>query len=88
MKEGINSFPNYLAVEKGFSENTVAAYRNDLYQLASFVEEEATKPGSIPSWASFGRQGMLSYLLNLNERGIKGVRMISNLNKFSMISLR
>lgn len=68
MKEDINSFLNYLAVEKGFSENTLAAYRNDLYQLASFVEEEATKRGSIPSWASFGRQGMLSYLLNLKER--------------------
>jgi len=68
VKEDINSFLNYLAVEKGFSENTVVAYRNDLYQLASFVEEEATKRGSIPSWASFGRQGMLSYLLNLKER--------------------
>lgn len=69
MKEDINSFLNYLAVEKGFSENTVAAYRNDLYQLASFVEEEAAKRSSIPSWPSFGRQGMLSYLLNLKERG-------------------
>ena len=69
MKEDINSCLNYRAVEKGFSGNTVVAYRNDLYQLASFVEEEATKRGSIPSWASFGRQGMLSYLLNLKERG-------------------
>jgi len=70
VKEDINSFLNYLAVEKGFSENTVVAYRNDLYQLASFVEEEATKRGAIPgTWASFSRQGMLSYLLNLKERG-------------------
>jgi len=29
-------------VEKAFSENTLAAYRNDLFQLASFVEEDAT----------------------------------------------
>ena len=68
MKEDINSFLNYLAVEKGFSENTIAAYRNDLYQLASFVEEEATKGGFVPSWAGFTRQFMLSYLLNLKER--------------------
>jgi len=68
LREAINSFLNYLTVEKGFSENTVAAYRNDLYQLASFVEEEATKRGIIPLWSSFGRQGMLSYLLNLKER--------------------
>ncbi len=69
MKETIDSFLNYLKVEKGFSENTLVAYRNDLYQLADFVEEEATRRGSIPSWADFNRQGMLSYLLNLKERG-------------------
>jgi len=69
MREAINGFLNYLTVEKGFSENTIFAYRNDLYQLASFVEEEATKGGSIPSWTGFGRQLMLSYMLNLKERG-------------------
>jgi len=68
MEDAIGSFLNYLTVEKGFSENTIAAYRNDLYQLASFAENEAAKGGFTPSWASFGRQGMLSYLLNLKER--------------------
>lgn len=68
MKEAISSFLNYLSVEKGFSGNTVDAYRNDLYQLASFVENEAAKGSLVPSWASLGRQGMLSYLLNLKER--------------------
>ena len=67
-REAINSFLNYLTVEKGFSENTIVAYRNDLYQLASFVEEEAARRGLTSSWSSFGRQGMLSYLLNLKER--------------------
>ena len=68
LKEAINSFLNYLAVEKGFSENTIVAYRNDLYQLASFVEKEATKRGLTPLWSSFDLQEMLSYLLNLKER--------------------
>jgi len=68
VKEDIDSFLTYLTVEKGFSDNTVAAYRNDLSRLASFVEEEATKQGVAPSWANFGRQGMLSYLLDLNQR--------------------
>jgi site-specific recombinase XerD len=31
MKQVIEDFLNYLAVEKGFSQNTIAAYRNDLY---------------------------------------------------------
>ena len=68
MRQAINSFLNYLTVEKGFSENTIAAYRNDLNQLASFVDQETARQGYPPSWASFSRQGMLSYLLNLKER--------------------
>jgi len=69
VKEEINNFLNYLAVEKGFSKNTVAAYHNDLNQLANFVEEDTAKRGFTPLWSSFDRQGMLSYLLNLKERG-------------------
>jgi integrase/recombinase XerD len=69
VKEAIDSFLDYLAVEKGFSENTVAAYRNDLHQLAGFVEEEAAKRGTIPPWAAFDRQSMMSYLLELKGRG-------------------
>jgi len=69
VREEINSFLNYLTVEKGYSENTIAAYRNDLYQLASFAEEEITKQGVVPSWSNFSRQGMLSYMLDLKERG-------------------
>jgi integrase/recombinase XerD len=69
VKEAIDNFLDYLAVEKGFSENTVAAYRNDLHQLASFIEAEAAKRGTIPPWAAFDRQAMLSYLLELKGRG-------------------
>ena len=48
MREAVDNFLNYLAVEKGFSPNTIAAYRNDLNQLVSFIGEEAAKRGSIP----------------------------------------
>lgn len=68
LKEEINSFLNYLTVEKGFSDNTVAAYRNDLSGLVKFLEEEASQQGSPPSWQNFGRPAMLSYLLDLNQR--------------------
>ena len=68
MRAAINNFLTYLTVEKGFSENTIAAYHNDLNQLASFAEIEATRQGYPLSWNSFSRQGMLSYLLNLKER--------------------
>lgn len=68
MKEDIDRFINYLSVEKGFSENTLVAYRNDLSQLAIFIEEEAAKQGLTASWANFTRQVMLSYQLTLKER--------------------
>jgi len=68
VRQMINSFLSYLTVEKGFSINTITAYRNDLNQLVSFIEEEAAKRGSIPPWAAFDRQAMLSYLLDLKQR--------------------
>jgi integrase/recombinase XerD len=69
MREPIDSFLNYLAVEKGYSENTIDAYRNDLNGLADFARAEASKQGTTPSWNNFSRQSMLSYLLDLKERG-------------------
>lgn len=69
MKDTISDFLNYLGVEKGYSENTLAAYHNDLSQLANFAEEEATKRSSMPSWDGFSRQKMLIYLLWLKEKG-------------------
>ena len=68
MKEDIGRFLTYLSVEKGFSDNTLAAYRNDLNDLANFAEGEAARHSSLPSWADFTRQEMLGYLLNLKER--------------------
>ena len=69
MKEDIDRFLTYLSVERGFSENTLAAYANDLNDLVKFAEEEARKRSSIPAWDNFSRDGVLSYLLHLNERG-------------------
>jgi integrase/recombinase XerD len=69
MREPIDSFLNYLAVEKGYSEHTIAAYRNDLNGLVDFAKTEASKQGATPSWGNFSRQSMLSYLLDLKERG-------------------
>ena len=68
MREAIESFLNYLRVEKGFSENTLAAYRNDLYQMTTFIEEEAAKQSRPVAWDDFNREKMLSYLLSLKER--------------------
>ena len=65
MLETIENFLHYLAIEKGYSEHTIAAYRNDLTGLAGFFQGD----GSGSTWADFTRQVMLKYLLDLKERG-------------------
>lgn len=69
MRELIEEFLKHLIVEKGFSKNTEEAYRNDLCQLESFIKEESSKHSEMPSWEHFDRQGMLSYMLSLKEKG-------------------
>jgi integrase/recombinase XerD len=71
MKEPIENFLHYLAVEKGYSENTISAYRNDLTGLAEFAQKDA----SASSWINFNRQNMLSYMLHLKERGYVATTM-------------
>ena len=70
MKETIKNFLNFLSVEKGYSEHTIAAYRNDLTGLADFAKKQG-----ISSWSGFTRQSMLSYLLDLKERGYVATTM-------------
>ena len=63
MKHDIDAFLEYLAKEKGRSQNTIAAYRNDLNQMAAFFEAERIK-GISKSYDELLR----SYLLKLREK--------------------
>ena len=45
MKETVNAFLQYLIVERGFSQNTLAAYSNDLNQFLKFVVAELNASG-------------------------------------------
>jgi len=63
MNLDIDAFLQYLTKQKGYSQNTVAAYRNDLTQMAAFISAEQAK-GIITSY-----DGLLkSYLLKLREK--------------------
>jgi integrase/recombinase XerD len=68
MRDNIESFLNYLVVEKGFSKNTKDAYRNDLCQLENYIRENCSRQGTMPGWDNFSRQEMLSYMLNLKDK--------------------
>ena len=63
MKEDIEVFLEYLAAKKGCSQNTLAAYRNDLGQLIAYIETERAK-GIIKSSDVL----LKSYLLSLREK--------------------
>jgi len=68
MDKEIKDFLSFLAAEKGFSPNTVAAYQNDLEQLAQFASKALEKEGVMPRWSAVSRQIMLGYLLELKEK--------------------
>ena len=60
MKEGIDAFLKYLADSQGCSQNTLAAYRNDLNQMAAFLgADKADNPGG---------KSLTDYLFSLKDR--------------------
>jgi len=63
MRRDVDVFLEYLAKEKRYAQNTVAAYRNDLNQLTAYVEAERAK-GIVRSM----RELLKSYLLYLREK--------------------
>ena len=69
MEEAIASFLSALSIEKGFSNNTLDAYRNDLRQFKDFAREQLPKgDGPEPSWSSVDKSLVLNYMVNLRER--------------------
>ncbi|MFQ5595977.1 MAG: site-specific tyrosine recombinase XerD [Anaerolineae bacterium] len=65
MREQIDAFLTYIAVEKGYSANTQAAYRNDLHQFASFLEG-LSPPAA--EWQQVDKDVLITFLLDLKER--------------------
>jgi integrase/recombinase XerD len=63
MKRDISTYLEYLSKERGYSQNTVAAYRNDLNQLTAYIES-AKQTGIIKS----SDELLKSYLLDLRAR--------------------
>ncbi len=64
MEDQIERFLAALAQDRGFSGNTIAAYRNDLGQFAVFLRTDQ----SVDSWKEFADDHLISYVLHLRER--------------------
>jgi integrase/recombinase XerD len=57
MREQIQQFLDYISEEKGYSQNTLAAYRNDLSQFMSYLE------GRVETWAEVSSDLIMGYIM-------------------------
>ena len=73
MDQAIKTFLQHLIVEKGFSQNTIDAYRNDLGQFWEFLQErrDGAPRGEYP-WPAVDLEMLNNYIADL--RGPKGYR--------------
>ncbi|HEY1011779.1 MAG TPA: site-specific tyrosine recombinase XerD [Herpetosiphonaceae bacterium] len=63
MQQQLELFLTYLAVERGLSSNTTAAYRTDLEQFLQFIEGR-----QLPSWDQVRRDDLIAFLIYLKEK--------------------
>lgn len=63
MLSRIDSFLNFLTVEKGYSRNTIDAYRNDLLQFARFLETQG-----VSDWRQVTQDHLIAFILDMRER--------------------
>ncbi len=68
MEEDIRSFLDYLANEKKYSSNTLAAYEADLTQLLAYMRSESLKAGLDYPEFGLNAEALSGYLRSLRER--------------------
>lgn len=63
MQTKVDEFLTALEVEKGYSENTRVAYKNDLGQFLAYVQENAMPP--VQDWGKVTKDHLVAYILSL-----------------------
>lgn len=64
MQDTMHDFLRHLEVERGYSVNTLSAYRNDLNQFIEYLRGK----GNPESWADVGKPTIIDYMITLKER--------------------
>ncbi len=67
MRDEIQRFLDFLAKEKSYADNTIAAYRNDLAQFLQYLAGQGIDPQQ-PNWSLVDKESIVGYILNLKER--------------------
>ncbi|MFH0855731.1 MAG: site-specific tyrosine recombinase XerD [Candidatus Omnitrophota bacterium] len=65
MKELIDTFLNYLSVERGLSNNTIISYREDLNTYLDFIEKSG-----IDALSKISKNNITNFMFNQKEKGI------------------
>ncbi|MBE7551337.1 MAG: tyrosine recombinase [Anaerolineales bacterium] len=60
MKDRIQGFLNFLAAEKGYAENTIAAYQNDLGQFFLYIQKKTDD--KVETWAQVKKSAIIDYI--------------------------
>ncbi|MCC6792023.1 MAG: tyrosine-type recombinase/integrase, partial [Thermomicrobiales bacterium] len=70
MQESVDRFLQELESERGFSANTISAYRNDLVQFIGYLNEPPASDhqAAVGQWAELTDLHLNVYLLHLRER--------------------
>jgi integrase/recombinase XerD len=82
VKESVDSFLNHLVVEKGFSQNTLEAYKNDLLQFIKYAQVRLTESGDA-TWANVDLGLLVDYVSSL--RGKNGYRDATTARKVAAL---
>ncbi len=69
MNNSIESFLNYMSVERGVSPHTISAYHNDLTQFVGFLKAQGGDTDKEAGWLKVGDKELADYLIYLSDRG-------------------
>ncbi|HOG47195.1 MAG TPA: site-specific tyrosine recombinase XerD [Anaerolineae bacterium] len=67
MDEEIGGFLKSLEIEKGYSVNTLIAYRNDLQQFLRFLKDQSSRKSAVASWSDVNKQDLIAFILYLKS---------------------
>lgn len=67
MDDRVGHFLHFLSAEKGASDNTIAAYRNDLSQFNTFLSTISMN-GHPTDWRRVSKDTIVQYILELKEK--------------------
>jgi len=75
MKDMVEEFLDYLAIERGLSDNTISAYRTDLYKYVVFLESRKKRSHV----DAVNRTDIMDYMMAQKDKGLSSSSIARNL---------